>query len=91
MKRLYVLQDFRRKGVGRALATAAIKNARRIGYKKMLLDTVPSMKEAIELYFSLGFRETEPYRYNPVKGAKFMELAFSKRDRRYRHNELGGL
>ncbi|HEX9912216.1 MAG TPA: GNAT family N-acetyltransferase [candidate division Zixibacteria bacterium] len=77
MKRLYVKPEFKGKGIGRGLAVTIIEEVRKLGYSKMLLDTVPSMKEAIALYRSLGFKEIEPYRPNPVKGAIFMELDMS--------------
>ncbi|MGB2698357.1 MAG: GNAT family N-acetyltransferase [Candidatus Zixiibacteriota bacterium] len=74
MKRLYVRKAFRGKGIGKELSIVIIQKAREMGYKSMRLDTVPSMKQAIALYRSLGFKEIEPYRYNPIEGATFMEL-----------------
>lgn len=74
MKRLYVLPDFRGRGVGKILAQAVINAARTKGYTKMRLDTVESMRAARALYASLGFYPIGPYRYNPIDGASYMEL-----------------
>jgi ribosomal protein S18 acetylase RimI-like enzyme len=74
MKRLYVRPGFHGQGIGRKLAEAVIAEARTAGYATMRLDTVPAMKAAIGLYESLGFVDIEPYRENPIPGARYMEL-----------------
>ena len=75
MKRLYLRPQFRGQGLGRALTTRIIAEARQIGYQRMRLDTVePVMKDAVAMYRKLGFKEIAPYRQNPIAGAMYMEL-----------------
>jgi ribosomal protein S18 acetylase RimI-like enzyme len=77
MKRLFVRPAFRGSGAGRLLVEHLLREAKTLGYHRVCLDTLPSMKGAIALYRSLGFVEIEPYCDNPVEGALFLERAFA--------------
>jgi putative acetyltransferase len=81
MKRMFVYEQFHGQGVGRALATAIIEQARSLGYRKMLLDTSIRQDEAQRLYAKLGFKVVQPY-YELPKDMKdwlvFMELKLQR-------------
>jgi putative acetyltransferase len=72
MKRLYVIPAMRGRGAGRALVEAICTKARDLGYRRVFLDTLPSMIEAQALYEATGFVETAPYYDNPIAGSKFL-------------------
>lgn len=74
MKRLYVRDAFRGTGCGVALVRHVIDWARAAGFRRVLLDTLPSMAEAQRMYERLGFRDIAPYRPNPIPGARYLAL-----------------
>jgi len=74
IKRLYTVPAARGRQVGRLLVEGIIGAAARLGYAKLMLDTLSDMKAARALYASVGFKPTEAYRFNPVEGAVFMEM-----------------
>lgn len=77
MKRLYVESANQRKGTGRALVTALVREAKSAGYVSMRLDTGPASLEAQSLYRSAGFRVVQPYYEIPEElhgWLVFMEL-----------------
>jgi GNAT superfamily N-acetyltransferase len=74
LKRLFVRPAYRSGGTGLRLLEEAIAAARRIGYRRMRLDTIPGMERAQALYARLGFREIEAYTTNPVAGTRYLEL-----------------
>ena len=58
MRRLWVREKFRGKNVGWNLAEEVIAQARKMGYKTMILETIPLMERAISIYQILGFKQT---------------------------------
>ena len=58
MKRLYVRPGFRGGKVGRMLVEQVLREARRLGYASMRLDSYPpTMQAAVAMYRRFGFRE----------------------------------
>ena len=66
MKRLYVLPDYRKDGVGQTLLTEIVNLAAADGYEEMVLDTLLPMESAIRLYRRNGFEEIPAYYENPM-------------------------
>jgi putative acetyltransferase len=75
MKRMYVRPAYRSGGFGQRLAREIIEQGRRLGYRRIRLDTLAEMRAANRLYESFGFTDIEPYYDNPLPGARYMELA----------------
>jgi ribosomal protein S18 acetylase RimI-like enzyme len=77
MKRMFVYPMFHGKGIGRALATTLLGEARKYGYSHMRLETSLGQVAAQGLYRSLGFRHIAAY-YELPEGLQanlvFMEL-----------------
>ena len=61
IKRMYVRQAFRRRGLGRALLQGLIDESKEMGYSAIRLDSARFMQGAHALYGSMGFQEIEPY------------------------------
>lgn len=74
LKRLFVRPRYRRTGLGRRLAEMAINGARAMGYRRVFLETLPTMLEARALYASLGFKGCAPYHDNACLGSDCFEL-----------------
>ncbi len=75
MKRLYCRPAFRGRGLGRALCAVLFAEARARGFRRMRLDTLARLGEAVALYRALGFRRIAPYNDNPLHGVLHMEKA----------------
>ncbi len=74
LKRLWVEAPARGFGAGRWLVQTAIGRARELGYRRVLLDTLPRLAPALHLYRTLGFVETAPYSDHPLDEVLFLAL-----------------
>ena len=73
MKRLYVRPAFRGHRIGDALVDRVIQDAKAIGYRHMLLDTLPFLESAIHMYRKRGFYEIPCYNESPMETTIFMQ------------------
>lgn len=74
MKRLYVHTKFRGNKIGDLLMEKIIADAKEIGYSCILLDTLPFLQPAIQLYKKYGFYEIERYNDSPMVTSIYMKL-----------------
>lgn len=74
MQQMFVDVAYRGQGIGRALATALLDDARRAGYEQMRLSTGVKQVAAQQLYRSLGFQVIAPY--HPVPDRLSAQLVF---------------
>ncbi|KAL5400132.1 hypothetical protein PMIN06_000145 [Paraphaeosphaeria minitans] len=75
LKRLYIVPEARGVGTAQRLVDAAMEEARALGYRYMLLDTLASMAAARKLYVRCRFEEVDKYYDNPIEGTVFMKAA----------------
>ena len=74
VKRVFLQMPYRGKGLGRLMMEQVIGDARRAGYREMVLDTLPIMTGACGLYDRMGFLPTEKYNDNPLPYAIYRKL-----------------
>ena len=74
LKRMFVKERHRNKGLGTELMHRAIALAGELGYKKLRLDTLDTMIPANIIYQRTGFKEIEAYRFNPFENVRYFEL-----------------
>jgi ribosomal protein S18 acetylase RimI-like enzyme len=77
MKRLFVNDKYKGKGIGKKLVEIIIEEAKNKSYEKMRLDTLRTMKNALKIYYKNNFYEIEPYYDNPNNDVVYIEKILS--------------
>jgi putative acetyltransferase len=78
--KMAVTAAFQGAGIGRKLLQAVIEKGREIGARRLYLETNHTLKPAIHLYESLGFRHLSPEEIVPspyVRADVYMELVLN--------------
>ncbi|MEA3226290.1 MAG: GNAT family N-acetyltransferase [Planctomycetota bacterium] len=60
LRKMYLHNAHRGKGLGKFLLDSALSKARQLGFRRVTLETASALKEAIALYESYGFVEYQP-------------------------------
>lgn len=57
--KMYLLKEYRGKGIGRNLIEKCIESAKYFGYNNIYLETTPELNSAIKMYEKFGFSPIE--------------------------------
>jgi len=76
LKRMYVVPDLRGRGLGRRVLVELEAEARRLGYRALVLETGDLQREALGLYESSGYERIPCY---PPYDSRELSLCFEKR------------
>lgn len=71
LRRLFVREDYRGRGIGAGLVEAAIAHCRAHGYRQMRIRTSDRMDTAIAVCLKKGFREDEQIQLGTVRLIRF--------------------
>lgn len=68
LKRMYVRASHRRRGLARVLLRAAEDQARKLGYRRLVLETGSEQPEALALYLASGYQPFDNFGYYADSG-----------------------
>jgi ribosomal protein S18 acetylase RimI-like enzyme len=69
---LAVAKAARRRGVAQALVSVCVERSRELGYRGLVLSSLPSQETAHRLYERLGFRRTPDLDWSPTDGVDLL-------------------
>jgi GNAT superfamily N-acetyltransferase len=73
-KRLFILEEYRGLGIGRALVQAVVKAAKEKGFKEMRISVEKKLGWEIEMYKRWGFADIEKYFESVVPDLVYLAL-----------------
>jgi putative acetyltransferase len=57
--KMYVLKEYRGFGIAKSLLTKCLESSKQLGYKKMYLETLPELSNAVGMYQKFGFSKID--------------------------------
>jgi putative acetyltransferase len=74
LRKMYFAKELRGQGFGKKTLSRMIEKSRKLGFKKIYLETASVLKEAVHLYEKFGFQPTAEKHTPRCDAAYFLEL-----------------
>jgi len=85
VKRMYVIEEYRKKGIARLIIKSLENWSDELGYKKCILETGLKQHEAISLYLKCGYKRIPNYgQYTGVENSICFEKEVNSTKRNFR-------